>query len=217
MMKTTLKGKYESIKNSVTASLTVDTNLGDLKLKTSVADVAAAYASLPSSLSFTLEKPRSFSIDYTPEKDDVKFKFMNSVKVMEKAVDLTYTHTRGENRTEVEGAVALDAGNKIAVSNVLGTEEWKVRYTYAHGALRRTVIEPSYDVKANAWDFAVTRKFEHGQAVKATFRSSSKAFDLEWTGDIPYNTTIKISGSINMTEKIAAPKLTAESTWIYEI
>ncbi|KAG1366958.1 putative Outer envelope pore protein 24B, chloroplastic [Cocos nucifera] len=118
---------------------------------------------------------------------------MNSVKVLKKTVDLTYTHARGENRTAVEGAVALDAGNKIAVSNVLGTDEWKVRYAYTHGALQRTVIEPCYDVKANAWDFALTRKFERGHAVKATFRPRSQALDLEWTGDIPFNTTIKPS------------------------
>ncbi|XP_038978632.1 outer envelope pore protein 24, chloroplastic-like [Phoenix dactylifera] len=217
-MKATLTGKYESIKNFPTASLTVDTKVGDVKLKASVPDfvVADGRPSLSSLLSFALEKPGSFSIDYS-HKNDVKFKFMNSVKVLEKAVDLTYTHARKENRTAVEGAVALDASNKIAVSNVLGTEEWKVRYTYAHGALRRTVIEPCYDVKANAWDVAVTRKFERGNAVKATFRTSSRSVDLEWTGDIPLNTTIKISGSINMAEKIAVPKLTAETTWSYEI
>lgn len=89
---------------------------------------------------------------------------MNSVKVLKKEVHLTYTHARKENRTAVEGAVVLDEANKIAVSNVLGTEEWKVRYTYKHGVLRRTVIEPCYNVKANTWDLVLTRRFERGDA-----------------------------------------------------
>ncbi|EHA8586639.1 putative Outer envelope pore protein 24B, chloroplastic [Cocos nucifera] len=185
-MKATLKGKYENIKSSATASLSVDVYAGDVKLKATVANLAAAYA-----LSFSVEKPGSFSISYSPEKD-VKFQFMNSMKVLGRAVDLTYTDARGQNRTAVDGAVAFDARNRVAVSHALGTKEWKVRHTYTHGALRRTVTETSYDFKSHAWDFAVTRRSQQGDAVKATYGSSTRAIGLEWARNSPITGTFKV-------------------------
>ncbi|XP_038976641.1 outer envelope pore protein 24A, chloroplastic-like [Phoenix dactylifera] len=139
------------------------------------------------------------------------------MKVLGRAVDLTYTHARGENRTVVDGAVAFDARNRMAVSHALGTKEWKVGYTYAHGALRRTVAETSYDFKGNAWYFAVTRRLEGGDAVKATYGTSSQALGLEWARNSPITGTFKVSASINVAEKNIVPKLTAESTWNYEV
>ncbi|XP_010943185.1 outer envelope pore protein 24B, chloroplastic [Elaeis guineensis] len=210
-MKATLKGKYENIKSSATASLSVDVIASDVKLKAIVTDLAVAYA-----ISFSLEKPGSFSIGYSPEKG-VKFQFMNSMKVLGRAVDLTYTDARGENRTAVDGAVAFDARNRVAASHALGTKEWKVRHTYTHGALRRTVAETSYDFKSHAWDFVVTSRFQWGDAVKATYRTSTRVLGLEWARNSPATGTFKISASINMAERKTVPKLTAESTWKYEI
>ncbi|RRT66448.1 hypothetical protein BHE74_00054329 [Ensete ventricosum] len=204
-MKATLTGKYETDKDGGKAStiLSVNTNVGDAKLKASVTNAlvvnTASYS--PTKLSFTLEKPDSFSVVYSSKHDanlrsddppDVKFKFMNAIKVMEKTVELQYTHELRDKKTAVEGSVALNPRNKVAVSHVLGSRDYKVQYKYEHGERRRTVVEPSYEVAANAWGLDVSSKFEGGDAVKASYRTAAKTVELEWSRNSKVNGTFKV-------------------------
>ena len=45
---------------------------------------------------------------------DVRFEFMNTVRVMERPLNLTYTHWKGENRTALDGTFLIDSANKVS-------------------------------------------------------------------------------------------------------
>lgn len=64
MLRATLVSKLEAEKGRGSATLSVNADVGDAKLKGSVVD---ALAQAPS-FTFSLEKPGSFSIDYSPVK-----------------------------------------------------------------------------------------------------------------------------------------------------
>ncbi|XP_010923452.1 outer envelope pore protein 24A, chloroplastic [Elaeis guineensis] len=214
-MKATVKGRYEVDKSSVFATVAV--NAGDLKLKASMADATFVHGPSLNGLGLSVEKPGSFIIDYNVPKKDVRFQFMNSVRVFDKTVNLTYTHARADNRVGIDGSVAFDPANKVSVSYALGSGNCKVKYVYTHGVLRRTVLEPCYDVSKNSWDFAVTRKFEGGDSLRATYQMSSKNLGLEWNRESKINGSFKISTSFNLAEQKKVPKIIAESTWNYEM
>ncbi|WOL13048.1 outer envelope pore protein 24, chloroplastic [Canna indica] len=214
-MKATVKGRYEVDKSSAVATLS--TQAGDARIKASITD--ATFASGPSldGLVLSIEKPGAFIFDYTVPKKDVRFQFMNSFKVVDKTLNLTYTHARAANRTTVDGSLVFNPTNKVSASHVFGSGNCKVKYWYAHGELRRTVLEPSYDVANNAWDFAMTRKFEGGDSLKATYQATTKNLGLEWNRDSKENGTFKVSASFNLAEEQKYPKLMIESTWNCEI
>jgi hypothetical protein len=111
---------------------------------------------------------------------------------MEKPVSFTYMHMWRDNRTAVDCSVAFDPSNKVAVNYALATGNCKVKYVYVHGAEGRTVMEPCYDMSKNAWDFAVSRKFDGGDAVKATYQTSSKVLGLEWSRESKINGSFKV-------------------------
>ncbi|WOK95457.1 hypothetical protein Cni_G04164 [Canna indica] len=231
MMKATLNGKYESNANNGKASTTLSFNtaIGDAKLRASVTNAlvldSAQYS--PPSFSFSLEKPDSFSVDYYPKKDanpkedalpNVKFKLMNSLKVMEKTIRLTYSHAVAEKRAPtLDGLVEFNAENKLVVNHPLGTKDCKLKYTYTGGQQRKIVVEPSYDVATGAWEAALSRKFEGGDTVKASYKAAERTMGLEWSRDSKDKGTFKISTTLNMDNPKIDPKLMAESTWSYEL
>nr|XP_010910103.1 outer envelope pore protein 24A, chloroplastic-like [Elaeis guineensis] len=174
--RSSMKGRYEVDKSSAFATFTV--NAGDLKLKASMTDATIHGPSL-NGLALSLKKPDSFIIDYNIPKKDVRFQFMNSARVLDKTVSLTYTHACGDNRVGIDGMMAFDPTNKLSVSYALDLRNCKVKYVYTHGVLRRTV-EPCYDLSKNSWDFVVTKKFEGGVSVKAIYQASSKNLELDW-------------------------------------
>jgi hypothetical protein len=139
---------------------------------------------------------------------DVRFQFMNSAVVLDKRVSLTYTHSTSlapvapkpaipapattpspappkpappPSRTALDLAVAFDPANKVSVSHALGSGGCRVKYSYAHGAGRLTTVEPTFDTAKNAWEFAVARRFDGGDAVRGTYQASTKQLGLEWT------------------------------------
>ncbi|CAL9747579.1 unnamed protein product [Musa acuminata subsp. burmannicoides] len=229
MMKATLTGKYETGKDDgkATTTLSINAKFGDASLRATVSDalVLGTAARAPPTLSFSLQKPNSFSIDYSPtkagtdQKDDLpqaKFKFMNSIKLMEKTLRMTYSHALQERRTEVDGSVEFNEDNKMAVHHVVGTEECKLKYTYQHGERQKTMVEPTYYVAANTWDLVVSRKLDRGEALKASYQAAAKKLQLEWSRDSNVNGTFKISAALNMADHIY-PRFVAESTWSYQI
>jgi hypothetical protein len=127
----------------------------------------------------------------------VRFQFMNSALVYDKRLSLTYTHSTSldataASRTALDCALAIDLANKVSLSHTLGSGGCRVKYTYAHGTDRLTTIEPVFDTKANAWEFAVTRKFQGGDAVKATYHASNKLLGLEWNKDSKPGASFKV-------------------------
>ncbi|CAL9146262.1 unnamed protein product, partial [Musa hybrid cultivar] len=176
-MKATVKGRYEVDKSVATATLAV--HAGDARLKTSFTDATFAGGPSLEGLVLSVEKPGAFIVDY----NDVRFQFMNSFKAVDKTVNLTYTHARAANRTALDGSLVFDPANKVSMNYAFGSGNCKVKYWYAHGELRRLVLEPCYDVSKNAWDFALTRKFEGGDSLKATYQTTTKNLGLEWNRD----------------------------------
>ncbi|PKA53621.1 Outer envelope pore protein 24, chloroplastic [Apostasia shenzhenica] len=214
-MKASLKGRYEPERASATATFTVAA--GDAYLKTSMTEATFAKGPSLNGLAFSLEKPGCFIIDYIVPKQDFRFQFMNTVRLLEKPVSMTYTHLLGARQTAVDGSVAFDPANKLSVNYSFASGNCKVKYVYAHGDLRRTLLEPVYDLTNNTWDFAASRKFEGGDTLKATYQTSSKVLGLEWNRDSKINGCFKISAAFNLAESNLMPKLMAESTLNYEI
>nr|ACG31274.1 DANA2 [Zea mays] len=226
-MKATLKGRYEGDK--ATAATTLAAPAGDLRLKASATE--AAFTNGPSlrGLTLTLEKPGGFLVDLKPHNQDVRFQFMNSALVLDKRVSLTYTHSTSlaaapaapaaapPSRTALDCTVTFDPANKVSLSHSLGSGGCRLKYTYAHGVDRLTTIEPLFDTNKNAWEFAITRKFAGGDAVKGTYQASTKLLGLEWSRDSLAGGSFKVATTFDLSDQSKAPKLIAESTWNYEI
>lgn len=104
---------------------------------------------------------------------------MNTVRIAEKPLNLTYIHSRADNRTIVDGSLLIDSANKLSANYMVGTNNCKLKYSYAHGGL--ATFEPCYDLAKNTWDFAVSRRFYSGDNVKATYQTSSKLLGMEWS------------------------------------
>ncbi|XP_011012607.1 PREDICTED: outer envelope pore protein 24B, chloroplastic-like [Populus euphratica] len=212
-MKASLKGKYDNDKTSTAA--TVAFNAGDVMLRASITDATVVNGPSLNGLALAVEKPGFFIIDYNVPKKDFRFQFMNSVKVVDKPLNLTYIHCRGDNRTILDGTLVVDSANKISANYMLGTENCKLKYTYVHGGL--TSFEPCYDFAKNSWDFAGSRKVYGDDVFRAVYQTSSKNLGLEWSRNSKLNGNFKVSASINLAEESKMPKLTAESTWNFEM
>ncbi|KAL1207745.1 Outer envelope pore protein 24A [Cardamine amara subsp. amara] len=213
MMKVSFKGKFDVDKSNGAASLAF--NAGNVKLRATMTDATIVAGPSLNGLSLAVEKPGFFIIDYNVPKKDVKFQFMNSIKIAEKPLNLTYIHMRGDNRTIVDGSLVIDLANKVSANYMVGTNNCKLKYTYAHGGI--ATFEPCYDLAKNAWDFAVSRKIYGTDTVKATYQTSSKMLGLEWSFNSKSTGSFKVCASMNLAEELKTPKLTAETTWNLEI
>lgn len=112
---------------------------------------------------------------------------MNSIKVLEKPLNLKYSHSVGENKTILDGTLVFDSANKLSVNHKLGSEGCKLKYSYVHGGL--TTFEPSYDTQEDSWDFAVS----HGKDVcSATYKTSSKNLGLQWSRSSKLGASFKV-------------------------
>ncbi|KAF8024346.1 hypothetical protein BT93_F1513 [Corymbia citriodora subsp. variegata] len=212
-MKASLKGKYDLDKNG--AAVTLGVGAGDLKLRASITDATVVKGPSLNGLVLGVEKPGFFIVDYNVPKKDFRFQFMNSVRIAEKQLKLTYIHSQGDNRTNLDGALVIDPANKLSANYSLGPGNCKLKYTYVHQGL--TTFEPSYDLSKNSWDFAVARKVYGDDVLKATYQTSSKALGLDWLRNSKSSGCFKISASLNLNEESKVPKLTAESTWNFDM
>jgi hypothetical protein len=215
MMKASVKGKYDTEKSVGGGAGTLVLNGGDVRLRASITDATLNSGPSLNGLSLSLEKPGSFIIDYNVPKKDVRFQFMNSVKVLDKAVNLTYSHARGDNRTAVDGTLILDSSNKISANYALDSGNCKLKYSYIHKGL--TTFEPSYDTAKNTWDFAMSQKIYDDDVVRASYQSSSKVLGVDWLRNSRSTGSFKISATMNLAEELKLPKITAESTWDIEM
>ncbi|XP_073285786.1 outer envelope pore protein 24B, chloroplastic-like [Primulina huaijiensis] len=213
MMKASFKARYEPDKAS--AAATVAFNAGDFKLRACMTDATVVNGPCLNGLALALEKPGFFIVDYNVPKNDFRFQFMNTVRVAEKPLNLTYIHSKGDERTIVDGCLVIDSANKVSANHVLGTGNSKLKYTYLHGGL--TTFEPTYDLGKNAWDFAVSRRVFGDDVFRATYQTSSKNLGLEWSRSSKLHGSFKISASVNLAEEQKTPKLCAETTWDFEM
>ncbi|KAL1093149.1 hypothetical protein V6Z11_D06G010900 [Gossypium hirsutum] len=165
-------------------------------------------------LTLAVEKPGFFIVDYDVPKKDFRFQFMNTVRVAEMPLKLTYSHCRGDNRTAVEGAFMFDSANTVSANYVLGTRNCKLKYSYVHGG--DTTFEQCYDWGKMAWDFAISRRV-YDDVFKATYQTSNSDLALEWSRNSKFNGTFKISAYMNLAEESKNPKIIAESSWDLEI
>ncbi|MBA0722238.1 hypothetical protein Golax_002927 [Gossypium laxum] len=220
-MKASLKGRYANEKNTAGATLVV--NAGDVKLRASMSDATFVDGPSLNGLTLAVEKPGFFIVDY----DDFRFQFMNTVRVAEMPLKLTYSHSGGDNRTAVEGAFMFDSANTVSASYVLGTRNCKLKYSYVHGG--DTTFEQCYDWGKMAWDFAISRRV-YDDVFKATYQTSNSDLALEWSRNSKFNGTFKmisnhesffiffqISAYMNLAEESKNPKIIAESSWDLEI
>ncbi|XP_059455607.1 outer envelope pore protein 24, chloroplastic-like [Corylus avellana] len=215
-MKASLKGRYETEKsNGPAAAASFVFNAGDFKLRASLTDATVVNGPSLNGLALAVEKPGYFIADYNVPKKDFRFQFMNTVRVAEKPLNLTYIHSRGDNRTILDGTLVVDSANKLSVNHALGSGNFKFKYAYVHGGV--TTFEPSYDWAKNTWDFAVARKVYGDDVLRASYQTSSQVLGLEWFRNSKQNGAFKISASVNLAEEKKVPKLIAESTWNLEI
>ncbi|CAM8998755.1 unnamed protein product [Rhodiola kirilowii] len=213
-MKASLKGRFDLDKNAGAA--TVAFGVGDVKLRATLTDATVANGPSMNGLALAVEKPGFFIVDYNVPKKDFRFQFMNSVKVLQKPLNLTYIHGVGDNRTIVDGTLVLDSANKVSVNHMLGsTKNGKVKYTYVHKGL--TTFEPSYDMGKNTWDFAMARKVYTDDVVRATYQPASKSLGLEWSRNSKTSGIFKIAASFDLANDLKAPKVIAESTWNFDL
>ncbi|KAJ4963419.1 hypothetical protein NE237_023358 [Protea cynaroides] len=212
-MKATIKGRYGADKSSASATLAL--NAGDVKLRASMSDATVANGPSLNGLALSLEKPGSLIVDYDVPRRDVRFQFMNTIKVSDKPLNLTYIHWRGDNRTILDGTLVVDSANKVSANYVLGSGNCKLKYTYVHGGVR--TFEQCYDFSKNSWDFAVSQRVYADDVFKASYQTSNKLLGLEWCRDSKSTGTFKISASLNLAEEVKMPKIIAESMWNFEM
>lgn len=115
---------------------------------------------------------------------------MNRVRVMERPLNLTYSHWRGENLTALDGTLMIDPANKFSFNYGFDSCNCKLKYSYTHEGL--TTVEPSYDIGKNAWDFAVSRRVYGNDVVRASYESSTKVLGVEWTRNSSLNGSFKV-------------------------
>ncbi|XP_015074255.1 outer envelope pore protein 24A, chloroplastic-like [Solanum pennellii] len=212
-MKASFKARYEPDKAA--AAATVAFNAGDLKLRASMTDATVVKGPSLNGLALAVEKPGLFIVDYNVPKKDIRFQFMNSIKVLEKPLNLNYIHFHGDKRTILDGTLVVDSANKVSANYVMGSGSCKLKYTYVHGGI--TTFEPIYDTAKNAWDFMVSRKVYGDDVFKATYQTTSKNLGLEWSRSSKLNGSFKICASLCLLEERKIPKLSAETSWDFEM
>lgn len=115
---------------------------------------------------------------------------MDTVRVLDKPLNLTYTHDKGMNQTALNGMLVLDPANKLSANYVFDSGNCRLKYTYMHGA--KSTFEPSYDFARNSWDFTVSQKLSNDDTLRASYETSSKVLGLDWSRNSMLNGTVKV-------------------------
>ncbi|CAI9262031.1 unnamed protein product [Lactuca saligna] len=212
-MKASFSGSYDVNNSDGTGSIVV--NAGGVNLQASVTGGTFCNGPLLNDLTLSVESPGSFVVDYIVPKKDVRFQFMNTFKINEKPLNLTYTHSVVENTTSLDGTLALNSNHKVSANYGFKSGSCKVKYNYMHGGV--TTIEPCYDFAENSWDVAVSRRVDDDSVVRASYQSSTRVLGLDLTRNSSNNRSIKVSASVNLADKKKKPTIKAESIWDVEI
>ncbi|XP_076939346.1 outer envelope pore protein 24B, chloroplastic-like [Bidens hawaiensis] len=214
-MKASLKAKYDAEKATAASAVTLAFNAGDVKLRASLTEATIVNGPSLNGLALAVDKPGAFTIDYNVPKKDFRFQFMNTIKVSEKPLNLTYSHNLGDHKTILDGTLVIDSDNKVSVNHVLGSGNCKLKYTYVHGGL--TTFEPSYDLAKDSWDFAVSRKVYEDHVLRAAYQTFSQDLAVDWSTKSKLIGSYKVSALFNLEGGLKVPRVTAESTWDFEM
>lgn len=103
---------------------------------------------------------------------------MNTATIVDKQVNMTYTHMKSQNRTILDGTLLLDPSNKLSANYTVGSRNCKVKYSHVHRGV--ATFEPCYDFGKNSWELALSKTVVNGNVVRASYETSSKVFGLEW-------------------------------------
>ncbi|KAI3798892.1 hypothetical protein L1987_34176 [Smallanthus sonchifolius] len=212
MLKASFRGSYDADDSDAAASFVINT--GGINLRASMSRDTFINGPL-NGLTLSVENPGIFIVDYNVPKKDVRFQFMNSVRVNGKPLNFTYTHSLVENRTALDGTLLLDSNNKFSANYGFEPRDCKVKYTYIHGCVM--TVEPRYDFGDNSWDLAVSRRLHDDSVVRASYQSSTRVLGMDYRTKSFANGSFKVSASINLAEEKKIPKLTAESIWDFEM
>ncbi|KAK4841314.1 hypothetical protein QYF36_002604 [Acer negundo] len=193
---------------------TVSADAGDLKLRTYVSSGPTLSAS---DICLSVEKPGSFLIDIDVPQKDVRFQFMNTARILEKQLNMTYTHTKSENQTVLDGTLVLDPNNKISANYAIDSRDCKLKYSYLHGGL--ITFEPCYDFGKKSLELAVSKRVLDGDVVKASYKTSNKVWKLDWLSgkSLINGGRCKVSASFTLGEGLYVPTISAESSWNFEV
>ncbi|KAL4577622.1 hypothetical protein LXL04_013732 [Taraxacum kok-saghyz] len=213
MMKASFRGSYDANNSDATGSFVV--NAGGINLRASITGDTFVNRPLLNGLTLSVESPGSFVADYNVPKKDVRFQFMNTVKVNDKPLNMTYTHSLVENRIALDGTLALDSNHKVSANYGFESGNCKLKYTYVHGGAM--TIEPCYDFAENSWDVALSKRVDDDSVVRASYKSSTRVLGLDWRRNFFPNGSIKVSTSVNLSEEKKIPTIKAESIWDFEM
>ncbi|XP_074309091.1 outer envelope pore protein 24A, chloroplastic-like [Silene latifolia] len=202
--------------DSCVAATNLTLNAADFKLQLSVLEAKFDVRPTLSNLVILFQKPSALSIDYNFPNQDLRFQFINKGNLLDKEVNMTYTHWRKENRVALDGTLSIDSRNKVSANYEFGTKNCKLKYSYVQGEGAR-LFEPCYDLANNYWDFLFSQRFYEDNLFKASFQSSTNVFGLEWCRTSSCNGSLKVLASLNVTEKLKIPKVCLESTWNFSI
>ncbi|XP_054795092.1 outer envelope pore protein 24, chloroplastic-like [Prosopis cineraria] len=242
-MKATLNWKHETNKKP-RAEATFTVPAGEVKLQATVTE-ASILNKGPSleGLVLALEKPDAFKVDYNVLKQDYNFKFMNTIRVLEKPLKFTYKHGSKDKSTDLDATLELDNDNKVSADCTFGSDKnkCKLNYTYSHKGLM-TTLKPSYEVVHNSWDLAVSQKLYDNNTLEASYNTSNDNLGLSWslaskrigTFKASYETTgnilglkweldskprgcFEIGASLNLDEELKVPNVSAKATFDFDI
>ncbi|KAK8681575.1 hypothetical protein V6N13_053977 [Hibiscus sabdariffa] len=215
-MRTSLKGRYTNDRS--TAVVTVTANAGDVKLLASMSDVTFVRGPRINNLTFTVEKPGSFIIDYdvpkkVPTLSISLFPFNESPPALTSKLSASFIPLGSGEIGFSVSVHELDQGGGETLEAHLQSRPWRdlrLKYSYVHGGA--STYEPCYDLGKNAWEFSVSRALLD-DVFKATYESWTRDFALEWSRNSKSNGIFKISATVNMAGGSKMPKILAESIW----
>lgn len=102
---------------------------------------------------------------------------METVRVNGKPLNLTYTHSLVEKRTELAGTLSLDCNHKVSANYGFDSGDCKMKYSYVHGGVM--TIEPQYDFADKSWELAVSRRINDDSVVRGSYQSATSVLGLD--------------------------------------
>ena len=118
---------------------------------------------------------------------DVRFQFTKKVNVLEKPLNLTYTHMKSENKTALNGTLELNSAHKLSADYAFDFGNCKLKYSYANGGM---TLEPSYDFEKKSLDLTMSQRID-GEFIGALYKTSSKVLGLEWSTNCKFNQNLR--------------------------
>ncbi|KAG6666511.1 outer envelope pore protein 24B, chloroplastic-like isoform X4 [Carya illinoinensis] len=156
------------------------------------------------------------AVEKKMKKKDVRFLFTKNLNMLERPLNLTYTHAMSENRTLLNGTLELDSASKLSANYAFHSGNCKLKYSYAHGG---TTLEPCYDFGNKSLDLEASQRILEGNLIRASYKTSSKTLGLEWSSNSKHNKNLrfKVSALLELAKGLHMPILNAESIWDFSL